>query len=233
MDGLGMVPLLVFRENKDNKGIWMDLVWFPFWFSEKTKKTKTTRAYGWTWYGPPSGFQRKQRKQRQQGHMDGLGMVPLLRGQSWLKGLQRVQFECPRHSHAWVKFRSLSKYEDKVGSRGCKNSSLNAPGTHMPEWNSEVEAHLITKLAQGAPKGPVWMPQALNCLSEIQKLKRIWGQSWLKGLQRVQFECPMHSYAWLQFRSWSKFENKVGSRGCKGPSLNAPGTHMPEWNSEV
>ena len=42
-----MVPLLVFRENKenkDNKGIWMDLVWFPFWFSEKRKKTKTTRG---------------------------------------------------------------------------------------------------------------------------------------------------------------------------------------------
>ena len=25
---------------------WIDLVWFLFWFSEKTKKTKKKRAYG-------------------------------------------------------------------------------------------------------------------------------------------------------------------------------------------
>ena len=37
------------KKTKTTRGIWMDLVWFPYRYSEETKKTKTTRAYGWTW----------------------------------------------------------------------------------------------------------------------------------------------------------------------------------------
>ena len=106
---------------------------------------------------------------------------------------------------------------------------MNAPST----WNSEIVKFLRTKLAQGAEIGLVWMPQALTRQNEIQKFQKIWEKNWLKGLKIVQFECPKHLHAQMKFRIWRKFENKIGSRGCKWSGLNAPETKMPEWNSQV
>ena len=79
--------------------------------------------------------------------------------QNWLKGLQIVQFECPRHWNPsassifevgrislfpllalWgnknglpsMKVKKLKIFQNKMGLKGCKWSSLNAPGTETP-----------------------------------------------------------------------------------------------------
>ena len=79
--------------------------------------------------------------------------------QKGLKGMQMVQFECPRHckpsfsstfgvgripfSHYWPsgviriglpvwRWKSWESSETKMGSKGCNWSSLNAPGTETP-----------------------------------------------------------------------------------------------------
>ena len=59
-------------------------------------------------------------------------------------------------------FRNLIKFDDKIGSRGCKWIRLNAPRTKMPEWHSEVKENLRTKLALEAANGSVWMPLELK-----------------------------------------------------------------------
>ena len=66
-----------------------------------------------------------------------------------------------------MKFESWRKFDDKVGSRGCQWSSLNAPWTKMSVWNLKVDEYLGIKLAEGDVNGPVWMPQGLKCPGEI------------------------------------------------------------------
>ena len=69
---------------------------------------------------------------------------------------------------------------------------------------------------------PVWMPQALKPLGLIQfwslqngtfPLLALWGnKNWLPSMKVKKLE---------------KFQNKMGLKGCKWSSLNAPGTQTP------
>ena len=107
--------------------------------------------------------------------------------QNGLKGLQMVQFECPRHWNPSVssilevgrislfpllalwgnknglpsmKVKELENVLNKIGSTGCKWSSLNAPGTEHQVWNSRI--------------------------------RKISEKNWLNRLQMIQFECQKH-----------------------------------------
>ena len=117
----------------------------------------------------------------------------------------------------------------KIGSKGWKWSSLNAPST----WNSEIVKFLRTKLAQGAEIGLVWMPQALTCQMKFRNLRKFENKIGSRGRKWSSLNAPEHSHTKMKFKNWRKLENKIGLRGRKWSSLNAPSTYMLTWNSEI
>ena len=98
--------------------------------------------------------------------------------QNWLKGLQIVQFECPRHpipsASLW-----LGEFHFLI-FLGNKGNGL---------WGMKVKSWKIfrTKLAQLAANGPVWMPQALKtpCLIQFGVVRIPFSNYWPPGVIRI------------------------------------------------
>ena len=137
--------------------------------------------------------------------------------QNGLKGLQMVQFECPRHSNPsvssilrkgkfsqlpllalwgnknWLpsmKVKKSEKFQNKMGLKECKWSSLNIPGTET------LLSHPILKLDEPPlPLLALWGNKNWPPSMKVKKLKIFW--------------------------------DKMGSKGCKWSSLNAQGTGNP------
>ena len=79
--------------------------------------------------------------------------------QHWLKGLQMIQFECPRHWNSSVSsILGVGKFSQLpiLALWGNKNW---LPSMKVRSWKN-----FWTKLAKRSAIGPVWMPQALNPL---------------------------------------------------------------------
>ena len=89
-----------------------------------------------------------------------------------------------------IKMREIENCQNKMGLKGCKWSSLNAPGTHTPLSHSilELDSSLFSLLALWGNKN--WPPNI-----KVQKVENC--------------------------------KNKMGLKGCKWSSLDAPGTHSP------
>ena len=148
-----------------------------------------------------------------------------------------------------MKVKKLKNFWNKMGSMGCKWSSLNAPGTRhplshsilkldespfpiigplgvirigLPVWKWKSWKIFRTKGVQRDANGPVWMPQALNtpCLIQFWSwmnlpfpLLALWGnKNWPPSMKVKKLKI---------------FWNKLGSKGGKWSSLNAPGTENP------
>ena len=148
-----------------------------------------------------------------------------------------------------MKVGKLENFWNKMGLKGCKWSSLNAPGTEtplshpifkvgwipfshywtsgvirigLPVWKWKRWKCFWTKWAEGTANGPVWMPQALKILSLIQ----FW--SWKNSL--FPLLALWGSKKWLpsmKVEKMEKFGNKSGLLGCKWSSMNAQGTGNP------
>ena len=128
-----------------------------------------------------------------------------------------VQFECPWHPNPSVS----SNFE--VGWIPFSHywpSGVIRIG--LPVWRWKSWKSFGTKWAQWAANGPVWMPQALKtpCLIQFWSwmnppfpLLALWGnKNWPPSMKVKKMEI---------------FQNKRGLKGCKWPSLNAPGTEHP------
>ena len=83
-----------------------------------------------------------------------------------------------------MKVKKLKIFWNKMGSMGCKGSSLNTPGTE----NSLC--HSILKLDESP--FPIWGNKNWPPSIKFKKLKTFWNKNGLNGLQMVQFECPRH-----------------------------------------
>ena len=93
-----------------------------------------------------------------------------------------------------MKRKELENFQNKSGLKGCKWSSLNAPGTETPQSHAYWERVILPT--------PIISPLGL------------WGNK-----------------NWLPSMKWEKlkiFQNKMGLKGCKWSSLNAPGTETPQ-----
>ena len=89
-----------------------------------------------------------------------------------------------------IKMKQIENCQNKMGLKGCKWSSLNAPGTQTP-WS-----HPFLKL-------------------DISPFPIIglWGnKKWAPSIKVKKIE---------------NCQNKMGLKGCKWSSLNAPGTQTP------
>ena len=112
-----------------------------------------------------------------------------------------VQFECPRHWNPSVSFFS---------------------GMGYPVWKWSQWKIIRTKWAQRAANGPVWIPQALKPICLIQ----FW--SWVNSL--FPLLALWGNKNWppsMKVQKMQIFLNKMGWKGCKWSSLNAPGTETP------
>ena len=90
-----------------------------------------------------------------------------------------------------MKVKKLEKFQNKMGLKGCKWSSLNAPGTETPQSH------------------PYW-----ELGDSPFPLLALWGNK--IGLPS------------MKVKKFEKFQNKIGLKGCKWSSLNAPGTETPQ-----
>ena len=89
-----------------------------------------------------------------------------------------------------IKVIQIENCHNKMGLKGCKWSSLNAPGTQSPLSHSvlELEISLFSVLA-------------------------LWGnKNWPPSMKVKEIE---------------NCQNKMGLKGCKWSTLNAPGTQTP------
>ena len=86
-----------------------------------------------------------------------------------------------------IKMKQIENFQNKMGLKGCKWSSLNAPGTQTSLSHPFLELEIS--------------PFSLLAL---------WGnKKWPPSIKVKQIE---------------NFQNKMGLKGCKWSSLNAPGT---------
>ena len=79
-----------------------------------------------------------------------------------------------------MKVKKFENIQNKIGLKGCKWSSLKAPGTETPQSYPYWEREIL-------PLGKELAPQY-----EMEKVENFPEQNWLKGLQLIQFECPRH-----------------------------------------
>merc|ERR1739842_5838 len=89
-----------------------------------------------------------------------------------------------------MKVKKLETFQNKSGLKGCKWSSLNAPGTETPQ------------------SYPYW-ERGNSPNSHIA----LWGN--MNGLPS------------MKVKKLKIFQNKMGVKGCKWSSLDAPGTESP------
>ena len=86
-----------------------------------------------------------------------------------------------------MKVKKFEISQNKTGLKGCKWSSLKAPGTETPlsgpYWKLEE-----FPFSHNWPSGVIRMGSQY----ESEKVGKISEQKWLKGLQMVQFESPRH-----------------------------------------
>ena len=83
-----------------------------------------------------------------------------------------------------MKVRNLENSQNKRGLKGCKWSSLNAPGTQTPL------SHSVLKFA----KWPFSIIGSLGVIRngpqyDSEKFEKFTEQKGLKGMQMIQFEC--------------------------------------------
>ena len=86
-----------------------------------------------------------------------------------------------------MKVKKFEKFQNKTGLKGCNWSSLKAPGTETPL------SHPYWKLEE-FPFSHNWPSGVIRMGSQYEgeKVEKFGEQDWLKGLQMLHFECPMH-----------------------------------------
>ena len=160
----------------------------------------------------------------------------------------------PRCKKFQKKVKQIEHFQNKMGLKDCKWSSLNAPGTQTPLSHSflDLEISLFSLLALWGNKN--WPPSI-----KMRDIKIFHNKMGLKGCKWPSLNAPGTqtplSHSFLEFeisifsllalwgnKNWpprikmkqiENCQNKMSLKGCKSSSLNAPGTQTPLSHSDL
>ena len=127
-----------------------------------------------------------------------------------------------------MKVKEMENFQNKIGSMGCKWSSLNAPGTENPLSHSILGFVLYIPWVWRTPLSNYWSSGVIRIGLPVWKRKS-WENlgTWLaQWISIAPISCPKH---WKTLKYWSFHKFISTSIGCHEPVTSAASNQI--WRS--